>query len=126
MTPYWVATKTRLLPSPAWVRTSGRKATCLPRSSPFQPGQRRSGQARDALRVHDQADLAIGRDAVDGRALALAVASVADVDGAALNIDRHAVQRARRGGEGGRVGERGRLALAVDAPDAPAVGDEQE
>ncbi len=47
MTPCWVATKTRLLPSPAWVSRMGRNGTTLPEGgSGSQPAHLRSGKAR--------------------------------------------------------------------------------
>jgi hypothetical protein len=84
----------------------------------------RRGQAGDAPGVGDDGDPAVGGDAVGGRSLSLAVAGVADVNNPTLGIDGHAGQGARRGREGGRVGEDGGLALAVDAPEALPVGDE--
>ena len=83
-------------------------------------------QRRQRLGVGDDLDLALGRDAIDGAALALEVAGIADVDDAALGIDDDVVEEQRRRRERRwRARTASALPLRVDAQDLGLVGDEQ-
>ncbi len=107
--------------------SASRKAQELPRDGIDRQQMReavqhdadRRFQGRRAFAVGDESNLALGIDAIDRAAFL-----VGDVERSRF-IDIDVVQRLSRGSERTGCGEHVGFALAVDAPDTLAVGDEQ-